>query len=451
MKKENNSKKYKYPKIEKKKQKNKSKKKKEKNAHSDNNAIDKKEKQDNIIKIKENKNINQDLDENTIKELFDLYNNFDKDFDNIKYNNYSNNENISNISQENNKIDKNDTQKIKVEPMFTNNPKNLKVNEKPKELISPIGELDRTLLECYDNYIIYKGMRYNITNRKVDIKKEYRDYRKYKIFSCQYRRKKEGNKTHKGNFCNAQILYTIEDSNKKDNILINKNYKILNNHSNDCLKMNFENLPEVVENNSQKEEFMNKIYYFFDKLTFYNKKYIKDEIYKIYTCNNYTFKIDNNSINNIISNFKKNSYKFTKQYMFENNSDRNGNHILRTYKYFLIECKNKNKRIPSEYAIWTSDLLIGHIRQSKYYFIDGTWYKPPGMVQILIIMFKDSITDLKLPGIYIVTSNKLEELYIEIFKNVIDILTQGNLVTINVEYIITDTEYALTFIVMIFY
>ena len=72
-------------------------------------------------------------------------------------------------------------------------------------------------------------------------------------------------------------------------------------------------------------------------------------------------------------------------------------------------------------------------------------------VQILIIMFKDSITDLKLPGIYIVTSNKLEELYIEIFKNVIDILTQGNLVTINVEYIITDTEYALTFIVMIFY
>ena len=215
--------------------------------------------------------------------------------------------------------------------------------------------------------------------------------------------------------------------------------------------MNFENLPEVVENNSQKEEFMNKIYYFFDKLTFYNKKYIKDEIYKIYTCNNYTFKIDNNSINNIISNFKKNSYKFTKQYMFENNSDRNGNHILRTYKYFLIECKNKNKRIPSEYAIWTSDLLIGHIRQSKYYFIDGTWYKPPGMVQILIIMFKDSITDLKLPGIYIVTSNKLEELYIEIFKNVIDILTQGNLVTINVEYIITDTEYALTFIVMIFY
>ena len=189
MKKENNSKKYKYPKIEKKKHKNKSKKKKEKNVHSDNNANDKKEKQDNIIKFEENKNINQDLDENTIKELFDLYNNFDKDFDNIKYNNYSNNENISNISQENNKIDKNDTQKIKVGPMFTNNPKNLKVNEKPKELISPIGELDRTLLECYDNYIIYKGMRYNITNRKVDIKNEYRDYRKYKIFSCQYRRK----------------------------------------------------------------------------------------------------------------------------------------------------------------------------------------------------------------------------------------------------------------------
>ena len=108
--------------------------------------------------------------------------------------------------------------------------------------------------------------------------------------------------------------------------------------------------------------------------------------------------------------------------MFEKNKDIKGNLLLREYSYSLIESANKQKRIPSEYSIWSNDFMIAHMRESIYYFIDGTWYKPPGMVQILIIMFKDTITGLKIPGMYIVTSNKLEELYTKIFKNVYDII-----------------------------
>ena len=40
------------------------------------------------------------------------------------------------------------------------------------------------------------------------------------------------------------------------------------------------------------------------------------------------------------------------------------------------------------------------------------------MVQILIIMFKEIITGLKIPGIYIVTNLKNEEMYNKIFTSV---------------------------------
>ena len=38
------------------------------------------------------------------------------------------------------------------------------------------------------------------------------------------------------------------------------------------------------------------------------------------------------------------------------------------------------------------------MRESLYYFIDGTWYKTSGMAQIIVIMFKDIITKDKIPG-----------------------------------------------------
>ena len=104
---------------------------------------------------------------------------------------------------------------------------------------------------------------------------------------------------------------------------------------------------------------MQKVYKFLDSITYYNKKYINQEIYKIYSSNKFIFKFDNININNIIFNFKKYSYKFTKQYMFGNNTDNEGILLLREYSYFLIGSANKNIRIFSEYQFGQMILCLG--------------------------------------------------------------------------------------------
>ena len=70
--------------------------------------------------------------------------------------------------------------------------------------------------------------------------------------------------------------------------------------------------------------------------------------------------------------------------------------------------------------------MIGQIRQWNYFFIDGTWYKPGGMEQILIIMFKDIIMGGKIPVIYTVTNNKFEYLYTRLLNSIKNILTQND-------------------------
>ena len=77
------------------------------------------------------------------------------------------------------------------------NNKNLNTNFLDKKeisnkiLISPVGEINGKLVEFNTSYIIYEGFKYNITNRLIDIKKEYRNGKKYKIYSCHSRRKDE--------------------------------------------------------------------------------------------------------------------------------------------------------------------------------------------------------------------------------------------------------------------
>jgi len=41
--------------------------------------------------------------------------------------------------------------------------------------------------------------------------------------------------------------------------------------------------------------------------------------------------------------------------------------------------------------------MIGHMLELYYYFFDGTWYRPPGMNYLLILMFKNIRTGEKIP------------------------------------------------------
>ena len=68
--------------------------------------------------------------------------------------------------------------------------RNVNLNIKEKKFnIAPLAILNSKIIECYRDFIIYNGCKFNLTTRKNDIKKEYRDNKNYIIYSCMLRRK----------------------------------------------------------------------------------------------------------------------------------------------------------------------------------------------------------------------------------------------------------------------
>ena len=69
---------------------------------------------------------------------------------------------------------------------------------------------------------------------------------------------------------------------------------------------------------------------------------------------------------------------------------------------------------------------INRMRKSKNFFIDGTFHHPPGFTQMLIIMYKDILTNLKISGFYCLLNSKKEILYNLVLKSINNILKMGN-------------------------
>ena len=117
--------------------------------------------------------------------------------------------------------------------------------------------------------------------------------------------------------------------------------------------------------------------------------------------------------------------------------------ILREYRTKLGLKENSTTLLINEFIIWANEENIKRIRKAKYFYIDGTFHHPPEFKQLLIIMYKDIITNLKIPGIYILLNGKNKELYDLTFDSIIKILTDDRKIELEVENIITDTEQAL--------
>ena len=83
------------------------------------------------------------------------------------------------------------------------------------------------------------------------------------------------------------------------------------------------------------------------------------------------------------------------------------------------------------------------MRISNHYFIDATFHHPPEFNQLLIIMYIDQITQLKIPALYILMNSKYEKLYDYIFESVINIITQNRSYEIEIKTIVKDSEKAL--------
>ena len=88
----------------------------------------------------------------------------------------------------------------------------------------------------------------------------------------------------------------------------------------------------------------------------YDRRLFKEKMKELYNNNN--FIINNNKLNNFISQWKNNSNKFIKYSLFDNIEDKNGNLILRDYRLFYYY--DNNKKNPNyEYIIWgTNENLV---------------------------------------------------------------------------------------------
>lgn len=122
-----------------------------------------------------------DLSEENIKRIFNIYNEYQIIDDNK--NNINNTEEdlilkdaysktSSDLKKSNNNsiLNNNDNMINKKESILDTLKYNINSNY-IKYLVSPMGLLNGENIECYEDYLIFEGMRYNLTKREVDIKK----------------------------------------------------------------------------------------------------------------------------------------------------------------------------------------------------------------------------------------------------------------------------------------
>ena len=80
------------------------------------------------------------------------------------------------------------------------------------------------------------------------------------------------------------------------------------------------------------------------------------------------------------------------------------------------------------------------MRISHHYYIDATFHIPKDFSQLLIFMYKDLLTELKIPGLFILMNGIFRKYYDIIFSSIISILTLENKYVSNIETIVADEE-----------
>ena len=175
----------------------------------------------------------------------------------------------------------------------------------------------------------------------------------------------------------------------------------------------------------------------------YDRNLFKSKFLEIYNNNKYDFPMNTNFLSNIITKWRNSTNRFNKSTVWDNKYDYQKRLILRDYRTIYEESTPNNKLKCLEYIIWANDENIKRIRKAKHYYLDGTFHHPKEFKQLLILMYKDIITDLKIPGIYILLNGKSQILYEQAFGSLINIITNNRKIELEVVSIITDSEIAL--------
>ena len=172
----------------------------------------------------------------------------------------------------------------------------------------------------------------------------------------------------------------------------------------------------------------------------YDRNLFKDEMKKIYNNHSYPFPLDNNLLSNIITRWKNNSVNFTKFTCLKNKFDYNNNLILREFRTVYLESDNNKNDMQLDYIIWCNNENLKRIRKSHHLYIDAIFHHPPDYKQLLIIMYKDIITNLKIPAFYILMNGKKEIFYNVVFESIINIITDFRKIDIEINSVVSDSE-----------
>ena len=231
------------------------------------------------------------------------------------------------------------------------------------------------------------------------------------IYKCIFQRNEEKDRIQKklGAFCNATIIKSVENNTTK--------YILKKDHSDDCLNLKISKNVNINEAINDYDYFKNNCIKILENSNIYDRKTFREKFKEFYNKHKFKFEINDNKLNNIITNWQKNSLRFNKYSIFENSNDNNGNQYLREYREFYVHNNNKQKEIKYEYAIWGNSENILRISKSIIWFVDGTYHHPEGYEQLLIIMYQDVITNEKIVGLYILMNGKNYIIYNKIFES----------------------------------
>ena len=282
-------------------------------------------------------------------------------------------------------------------------------------------------------------------------KKYYRDNKYQKedkilrtVYKCIYHRKDEKLRLqlNQSSFCNATIEYILPNQNQKSGYFFKKD------HSKECYNLfNINPISKEVGEKfveiKDKKKFIEQCENIMNTSEIFDRRLYKDEFKKIYNKFKYNFGINNNFLSNIITNWKLKTNRFKKCSVLDHPKDYNNRLILREFRTLYFNVKNKKEPQKIEYIIWGNEENIRRLRISNHLFIDSTFHHPPEFKQLMIIMYHDIVSNLNIPGIYILMNGKSQIHYDIIFDSIINIITNYHEIDLNINSIVTDSEVAL--------
>ena len=211
-------------------------------------------------------------------------------------------------------------------------------------------------------------------------------------------------------------------------------------HSKECIELNISNIKKEIKKIKDKKDFIKSCKDILNNSSIYDR--FKNTFKNIYNQKIYNFPLYDNMLSNIINKQKNNSNKFKKECVTYNMYDYQNRQFLREYRNIYINVPKKRTNF-TFLIILGIDENIQKIRISKNLFIDRILHHLPEYKQILIVMYKDSLINLKIPYFYKLINGKYEIFCKIVIETIFKIINDNNKYNFQYQIIVTDREQAL--------